>query len=164
MRLLLLLFITLPILEMLLLFEVASLIGSLGTVALVILTAVVGLKVLRRQGWVTFSRANERLRAGQLPALEMLEGLCIAVGGALLLTPGFITDTVGFLLLAPPTRRRLIKALLKSGRISMSGAGFQGASSSPYGRPRRPGDRDIFEGEFTREIPPDSRLDDEERK
>lgn len=161
-RLLLLLFIALPILELLLLFQVADVIGGLSTVLLVILTALVGLQVLRRQGLATFTRANARLQAGQLPAMEVLEGLCIAAGGALLLTPGFITDTMGFLLLVPPTRRRLVEALLKSGRVAFFTGGVR--QPGPWEHARRPGERDVVEGEFRRETPEDSRLGDRGRK
>jgi len=159
MRFLLIFFIAFPLLEMLLLFEVAAAIGGLATLALVVLTAVAGVAILRRQGWRTLARANERLRVGQLPALEMLEGLCLAVGGALLIVPGLITDAVGALLLLPPTRRRIIKALLKSGRLQV----HPGFDVPPPGFRRGPGGADVFEGEFTREYPPGQRLDDRHR-
>lgn len=154
-----LLFLALFILELLVLFEVAELIGGLTTVALILLSAVAGVAILKRQGWRTLARANERLRVGQVPALEMLEGICIAVGGALLILPGFITDALGLLLLLPPTRRHLLRSLLKSGRVTI----HPGAHQPPPGFHRPPGGPDVYEGEFTREHPPRQRLGDHDR-
>ena len=159
MRLPSILFIVLCIVEMLVLFEVAGQIGGLATVALVFLTTVAGVAILKRQGWHTLARANERLRAGQLPALEMLEGICLAVGGALLIVPGFVSDFVGFLLLLPPTRQRLIKKLLKSGRVTI----HPGMHEPPPGFHRPPGGSGVYEGEFTREHPPKRRLGERDR-
>ena len=91
MRLFLLLFITIPIIEMWVLIEVGSEIGALNTIFLVFLTAAIGLALLRQQGMNTLLRVNQQMEQGQLPAGDILEGVMLAVGGALLLTPGFIT-------------------------------------------------------------------------
>jgi UPF0716 protein FxsA len=115
MRLLLLLFITVPITEMWLLIEVGSNIGALNTIALVFLTAVMGVALLRQQGLSTLMRVNEKVEQGQLPAAEILEGVMLAVGGVLLLVPGFATDAFGFACLLPLTRRFLVAGLLKRG-------------------------------------------------
>lgn len=112
MRYLLLLFIVMPILEMWLLITVGQQIGALPTIGLVLLTAVVGLSLLRRQGFDTLFRARSRLDAGELPAMEMAEGLVLALCGALLLTPGFVTDAIGFVGLVPPLRRRVVSLLV----------------------------------------------------
>ena len=96
MRFLFILFIAMPILEMLVLIKVGGLIGALPTVGLVLLTAVVGMSLLRQQGPSTLARAQDKMRHGGMPAKEMVEGIFLAVGGALLLTPGFITDFIGF--------------------------------------------------------------------
>ena len=88
MRALFLIFIIVPIVEMLLLFEVSDHIGGLSTVGLVVLTAAIGIQILKQQGLSTFSRANRRLESGELPGQEIIEGLFLAVGGAFLLTPG----------------------------------------------------------------------------
>ena len=101
MRFIFALFIAVPIVEMLVLIEVGQQIGALWTIALVLLTAFIGINLLRHQGLATLSRANWRIKSGELPAQEILEGILLAVGGALLLTPGFVTDTIGFLLLIP---------------------------------------------------------------
>lgn len=112
MRYLLLLFIVMPILEMWLLITVGQQIGALPTIGLVLLTAVVGLSLLRRQGFATLFRARSRLDAGELPAMEMAEGLVLALCGALLLTPGFVTDAIGFAGLVAPLRRRIVSRLV----------------------------------------------------
>lgn len=95
MRPLLLLFIVTPILEMWLLITVGREIGALPTIGLVFLTAIVGLAMLRRQGISTVMRAQQKMQTGEVPAREMVEGIFLAVGGALLLTPGFFTDALG---------------------------------------------------------------------
>lgn len=113
MRLFPLLFIILPIAEMWLLIEVGAEIGALNTIVLVLLTAVIGFALLRQQGLATLARAQQRMAEGQIPAAEMAEGICLAVGGALLLTPGFITDVFGFVCLLPGLRKLLIGGVLK---------------------------------------------------
>ena len=133
MRILLFLFIAVPIIEMWVLIEVGSLIGALPTIVLVMLTAVIGLGLLRQQGLSTLWRANQRLNAGSLPAQEIVEGFVLAVGGALLLTPGFVTDAVGFACLFGPLRRRAVQALLRRGVIMASGQGPRGPERrGPY--------------------------------
>lgn len=160
-----LIFVAVPIAEMLLLFEVADRIGGLETVGLVMLTAVIGIQVLKQQGLSTITRAQQRLDSGELPAQEILEGLFLAVGGAFLLTPGFITDTVGFLCLIGPTRRILVKWIIKSGKIAVftSGGGGSRFTYTRYSSDRRREDG-VYEGEFTEEKPEKSRLEDPENR
>lgn len=125
----LLAFIVIPIAELLLLFEVADLIGGLATLGLVIVTAFVGFNVLRIQGFSTLSRANQRMAGGELPGQEIVEGLLLAFAGALLLTPGLITDTIGFALLTPPIRRRLATRMMRNGtRFFVGGMGGRGTT------------------------------------
>lgn len=109
MKILFLLFVILPIAEIMVLVEVGSQIGTLNTAMLVVLTALIGSLMLRHQGLSTLLRARERIDGGALPLQEMLEGICLAVGGALLVTPGFITDFIGFACLMPVSRQGLIK-------------------------------------------------------
>jgi len=104
-------FLLVPILEIYLLIQVGSLIGAVPTIGLVVLTAVAGVALLRAQGVQTFLRFNQALGEGRLPATEILEGAALLIGGALLLTPGFFTDLIGFICLAPFSRRALIKWL-----------------------------------------------------
>ena len=114
MRYLLPAFIILPILEMYVLIKVGSNIGSLNTILLVLLTALIGVLLLRVQGFRTLMNARNKLSIAQLPAEEIIIGIFLAIGGALLLTPGFITDILGFLCLMPITRRLLLKTLLNN--------------------------------------------------
>lgn len=152
MRILFLLFMTVPIVEMLILIEVGQLIGALPTVGLVLLTAVIGVHLLRQQGVATLLRANQRMQSGDLPAQEMLEGIFLAVGGALLLTPGFFTDTVGFICLLPFTRQALIRRALKQGMF-MAGQSAGGAFYQADYRSYRSHDDGVIDGEFSREAP-----------
>jgi UPF0716 protein FxsA len=123
MRFLVFLFISIPIVEMWVLIEVGSAIGALSTIGLVFLTAAVGLALLRQQGINTLLKVNARMERGELPAGEILEGVMLAVGGALLLTPGFITDVIGFCCLLPFTRKAL--GVIMSGYGRSSHTNFQ---------------------------------------
>ena len=114
MRYLLPTFIVLPILEMYVLIKVGGNLGALNTVLLVLLTALIGVALLRVQGFRTLMNAKNKLGMAQLPAEEIITGIFLAVGGALLLTLGFITDTFGFLCLVPFTRRILLKLFLNN--------------------------------------------------
>ena len=105
-------FLVLPLVEMAILIEVGGRIGSWPTIGLVVGTALLGVALLKRQGLATLMRGQARLAAGELPLREVAEGLLLAVAGALLVTPGFVTDGCGFALLAPPLRMRLAGALL----------------------------------------------------
>jgi UPF0716 protein FxsA len=120
-----LIFLLVPALEIYLLIQVGSVIGGLSTALLVILTAVIGVQLLKSQGLATLSRAQQRMQEGEMPALELLEGIALLVAGAFLLTPGFFTDAVGFVLLFPVTRRPIIRYLSRhlaqSGRFVMHG-------------------------------------------
>jgi UPF0716 protein FxsA len=102
--LLVLIFIVLPIAELYVIIKVGGAIGVLPTLALLILDSFLGAALLRSQGRAAWRRFNEALAAGRVPAREVFDGTMIILGGAFLLTPGFITDVVGLLLLIPPTR------------------------------------------------------------
>ena len=108
MKVLFILFVLIPIIEMWLLIEVGSHIGAFNTIGLVLLTAFIGVILLRRQGISTLLRARQRLDQGQIPAREMVDGLFLGIAGALLLTPGFFTDTMGFICLVPGARTLII--------------------------------------------------------
>jgi len=109
MRALFLLIVITPILELWLLFKVGSFIGFSATILLILATAIAGATLLRLQGFSTLFRARQKMSEGKMPAHEMAEGLMLAFAGALMLTPGFATDTLGFLLLIPGVRKTLIK-------------------------------------------------------
>ncbi len=144
----LVLFIVLPIAEMALLIQVGSVIGVLNTIGLVLLTAVIGAWLLRQQGLATLLRANERLNSGELPAREVAEGLILAVGGALLLTPGFITDGVGFLCLLPGSRHWLAGQALKRMVVAGQSQRFEFRFGDRPGPFERGGAGDIIDGEY----------------
>lgn len=129
-------FLVVPIVEIYLLIQVGQVIGAGWTVFLVVLTAVIGVGLLRIQGLSTLNRAQQKLQQNELPAREMLEGMGLVVAGALLLTPGFFTDTIGFLLLFPPTRLWLVKSI----------ASRMVVTSSVHGDPRHPRERDVIDG------------------
>ncbi len=114
------LFLIIPIIEVYILIEVGGIIGAGWTILLIVLTAIVGVNLLRQQGISTLMRANSLMSQGQLPAMEILEGLFLAVGGALLVTPGFFTDAIGFICLIPYTRRGIIRYLLLNSTIRTS--------------------------------------------
>ncbi len=143
-RVLLLIFFLVPLLEIYLLIQVGSVIGALPTVALVVLTALVGAALLRHQGLSTLRRVQETVLQGGVPALELLEGAVIVLGGALLLTPGFFTDAVGFVCLVPGLRRRLLRWALRRGLVAV----LAGPRRPP---PPGPGGGFTIEGEIERE-------------
>jgi UPF0716 protein FxsA len=109
MWLFLLLFIGAPLVELFFLIRVGSVIGALPTIALSILTAVVGAWLVRMQGLAVLMRVREAMDRGETPALALLDGAVLLLCGFLLLLPGFVTDIAGFLLLIPALRRALIR-------------------------------------------------------
>ncbi|MDG2501031.1 MAG: FxsA family protein [Porticoccaceae bacterium] len=142
MRILFLLFIVMPVLEMWLLITVGSQIGALATIGLVLLTAVVGAGLLREQGVATLWRGQRKLQEGQLPAQEIVEGIVLAVSGALLLTPGFFTDAVGFAGLIPPVRALFVRTVLSKMVVAPMPRG-----SADFNHQQGIQDADIIEGE-----------------
>jgi UPF0716 protein FxsA len=100
-----LLFTALPLVELYLLIQIGKVIGALPTIALVLFTGVLGAYLARMEGLRTLLRAQENLRSGVVPAEELVDALLIFVAGAMLITPGVLTDVTGFLILFPPTRR-----------------------------------------------------------
>ncbi|MEX2480299.1 MAG: FxsA family protein [Gammaproteobacteria bacterium] len=108
---LLVLLIGVPLIELYCLIQVGRVIGAGTTVALVVLTAVLGAWLLRLQGLITLARARATLDQGELPAQELVEGLILLLTGVLLLTPGFLTDAIGFAALVPAIRRALARTL-----------------------------------------------------
>lgn len=109
---LLFLFTILPALELFLLIKVGTYIGALNTISIIILTGVTGAALARYQGFIVISRIQNELAKGNLPNSELFDGALILAGGILLLTPGFITDILGLVLLFPLTRA-LFKGALK---------------------------------------------------
>ena len=146
-----LLFFVVPLVELYLIIEVGSVIGALWTVLLVVLTAMIGVTLLRIQGFNTLNRARRNMEMGTLPAMEMMEGMMLAVGGALLITPGFITDTLGFLCLIPFTRRAMIRYLMRRSTIQAQGFYTRRGGHDATGRRDHGGHPGrTIEGEFER--------------
>lgn len=143
--LLLLVFIAVPLIEIGLFIEIGGIIGTIPTISLIVFTAVLGAMLVQAQaqGLSTLRRLRASSERGELPAMEMFEGACLLIAGAMLLTPGFFTDTLGFLCLVPPLRRALIRAMLR--RHLYRPAGPAGQSRGPGDAPR------TIEGEYTRE-------------
>ncbi len=142
-RIMFLIFLIIPFLEIYLLLKMGGLIGVFPTVLLVVFTAVLGAWMLRQQGFETWQRFQQGMAKGKVPAVEMLEGPVLLVGGAFLLTPGFFTDIVGFVCLIPFTRRKLVTYLIERQLVVMAGGGpFQSQGQT------RPEDDNVIEGEY----------------
>ena len=99
---LLLLFIAIPLAEIYVLLQVGGVVGAVPTIGLVVLTAVAGAALVRAQGFSTIQHVRRSMDAGEIPAVALMEGIVLLVAGALLLTPGFLTDAIGFCCLVPP--------------------------------------------------------------
>tara|TARA_B100000686_G_scaffold312226_1_gene356564 strand:+ start:3396 stop:3920 length:525 start_codon:yes stop_codon:yes gene_type:complete len=112
-----LIFLMIPVLEVIVFIQAGGAIGILNTLLLTILTAVIGMTLLRKQGFETLKKAQQKTNRGEAPLGEMFDGLCLFAAGLLLLTPGFVTDTVGFLLFLPPFRA-VLRAYAKTLPIS----------------------------------------------
>jgi len=104
---LMLLFILVPIAEIYVILQVGHAIGALNTVALLVAVSFFGAWLMKREGLGTLRRAQLQIEAGYVPGTELVDGALIILGGALMLTPGFLTDIVGILLLLPPVRAAL---------------------------------------------------------
>ncbi len=119
-----LIFLIVPVVEIYILIQVGEVIGALWTIFFVVLTAVIGVQLLKSQGLSTLTRAQQKMNSGEMPAKELMEGFALVIAGAFLLTPGFFTDTVGFLLLFPLTRSMIVSSLVSrvmaSGRFNMN--------------------------------------------
>ncbi|KJY84291.1 exclusion suppressor FxsA [Vibrio galatheae] len=153
---LLLLFIFVPIIEIGLFIQVGGYLGLWPTIALVLLTAFVGASLVRSQGLQTLMSVQNRLQQGELPAQQIFEGVMLAVAGVLLLTPGFMTDALGMLVLLPSPRAAIAKYLMGKMVVKSVGGGFHGEQfgQNPFEQgPFHKGDSkqgSTFEGEFER--------------
>jgi UPF0716 protein FxsA len=136
-----LIFLVVPVVEIFLLIQVGSVIGAWWTIGLVVLTAVIGVRLLKIQGISTLARAQEKMQSGDMPAQEMMEGIGLIVAGAFLLTPGFFTDGVGFCLLIPPIRGWLVQKVVS--RMAVSGQFVHTRSTSSS---QSTDDKDVIEG------------------
>jgi UPF0716 protein FxsA len=134
------LFIILPFIEMYFLIKVGSYIGALNTIGLVFLTAIIGFFLIRAQGFRTLHDARTKLQYGELPAEELLTGIFLLISGICLVTPGFFTDSIGFLLLVPAIRKTILTFIPNANFGS-----YFTSSKSPNKK------EDWIEGEFKKE-------------
>lgn len=146
----LLAFILTPIVEITVLIGVGGLIGLWPTLAIVVATAVLGTWLLRAQGLATLARARDSLARNTMPMNEVFDGACLLVAGALLLTPGFVTDAFGFVLFVPPFRSLLRQFITR--RLADSSHMSVWIDGEPT--PKSPQVNGIIDGEF-REVRPD---------
>lgn len=141
-------FIGIPLIEIALFIQVGGFIGLWPTIAVVVLTAVAGTALLRHQGLSALTRLQQSLDRGEMPLDPVFDGFCLLAAGLLLLTPGFFTDAIGFLLFTPPLRSAL-KRMITS-RIQVydhSGGSFHGhgpAARPPYGG----GSANVIDGDY----------------
>ena len=110
---LLILFVIIPVTELYILIEVGKRIGSLTTISIIIFTGILGAYLVKNQGFMILKKIQNDLNDGIMPGDSLIQGVMILAGGILLLTPGFVTDTVGFIFLIPASRNVIKKYLLK---------------------------------------------------
>jgi UPF0716 protein FxsA len=131
-----LLFVAVPLAELAILVWLGRRMGLVPTVALVVVTGILGAWLARRQGVATWSRFRAALDSGQLPHRELVEGVLVLVAGAVLLTPGLLTDVVGFLLLVPSVRHRVrdraVAAIGRRWKTPVRWTGREGAVEAEY--------------------------------
>ena len=146
---LLILFISVPIIELFLLIEVGKKISWELTVLIIFITAIIGARLTKTQGSKTIRNVQSALRLGKIPHREVLDGLMILVAGAILLTPGFLTDFVGFCLLIPKLRsylQKFLKNFLKNKMIVRKNAVFnQNKTTSNWAKDESVIDAEIIE-------------------
>jgi UPF0716 protein FxsA len=147
----LLLFIIIPILEVYAFLTVGSAVGVLQTLALCVLTAIIGGILVRQQGLETLFKAQNNLHGGKLPVQELFDGFFLIISGVMLLTPGFVTDIAGFLLLLPPFRSFLRDKMANSGKFSV-----HTAHNTAY-------NDDIIDGEYEKVTPDMAEIEKREK-
>ncbi|MEA2482587.1 MAG: protein FxsA [Thermoleophilaceae bacterium] len=137
---LLLIFIVVPIAELYVIFKVGDLIGWAPTLVLLVADSLLGTWLMRSQGRAVWQRFQATMQSGRLPHREVFDGVLVIFGGAFLITPGFLTDIIGFLLLLPPTRSLFRRWVIRrGGRIF----GISIAGRSASGKPVDPKDFDV---------------------
>ncbi len=161
-------FIVVPLTELALLIWLGQTIGLWQTIAIVVITAIIGTTLLRAQGLSTLMRAQQAMAEGRVPMESVVEGALLLIAGAFLLTPGLITDATGFLLLVPPIRqlvaRWALKRVFAKANVHVSGFGDRGRGPEGPGAPdrgapgRKVGGDNVIDAEFERveDVPPKS--------
>lgn len=120
------LFIVIPIIEIALLLQVSEVIGGWSTIALVIATAFIGARLVKQQGTDALRNVQLEMAQGKMPAQELFAGLCVVIAGVLLLTPGIMTDLLGFALLTPVIRKKIASNIMTQAHVKMQQPGQQG--------------------------------------
>ena len=133
---LLFLFIFIPLAELFLLLQIGARVGLMPTLGLIVFTGILGASLARQQGLSILRKIQSEMQKGRPPALEMVEGAMVVIGGIVLLTPGVLTDCFGFALMVPKFRKRLAGSLKKS-----FGGNF---STIRPNQGNRPGEKDSF--------------------
>lgn len=135
-------FIVIPVLEIYVLIQVGQVIGPWWTVGLLIADSIIGSWIIRREGGRAWNALRSALATGHMPAKELADGALILLGGALMLSPGFVTDVFGIALILPFTRplfRRVLAALVANRITAFSPLGAAGFGSGPRGAANGPG-------------------------
>lgn len=144
-----LLFTAVSLLEIFVLVKVGSFLGAWPTILLVVVTALIGSALVRSQGLQLVQQLQQRLAKGEMPGQQLIEGIMLIITGVLLVTPGFVTDFGGLLLLQPSIRATLAKTILAN--VNLSSATMSGSFAQPgSGFSQQNIDDDIIEGEFER--------------
>ncbi len=147
---LLFLFIAVPIVEIGLFIQVGGMLGLWPTISLVLITAFVGASLVRSQGLQTLLTVQQRMLRGEMPAQQIVEGVMLAVSGVLLLTPGFMTDAMGMVVLLPAPRAVIAKYLMSKVVVTNMSGGFSHSSHferDSY-RPHDSHQGQTFDGEY----------------
>lgn len=144
-------FLILPLAEIATFIQVGEVIGTPSTLLMCLITAVIGGYFVRQQGMQTLFKAQNHLRSGEMPVQEMFDGICLIATGAMMITPGFVTDTIGFLLLIPTVRVLLKQFLVRTGKFSMQ-SNFHTTQNQSYH------DSSVIDGDFERVQDTDNQL------
>jgi len=147
-----LIFTSVSLLEIFVLVKVGGFLGAWPTVLLVIITAMVGSMLVRSQGVQLVNELQQRLSLGEMPGVQLIEGVLLLIAGVLLVTPGFVTDITGLLLLQPTIRKRIATFFLTNPKFKSTVfmSGQQGFSQHRTSFGQKGDDGDIIEGEFER--------------
>lgn len=154
--LLLVLFVAVPIAELYVIIQVGQWLGVLPTIAILIADSIIGSLLLRAQGRTAWRRFNAAVAEGRVPTREVLDGVCVIAGGLAMLTPGFLTDIFGILLLLPPTRAVIRRVALANLATRMAAHGASWGVGKVAGR-RAPG-RQTYDVDGTASEQPPERL------
>lgn len=157
-RFLLVLFILVPIIEIAVFIQVGEVLGLGATLFIVVITAVLGVNLLKQQGFKAWRDIQLSMAQGNIPAVEMAAGAQLLFAGGLLLTPGFVTDIIGFSLMVPQLRLYLARQMIKKGMMSTAGGSTTGSvsftsrtnfqSGSPFDKTQDKNPGRTIEGEF----------------